>query len=74
MSPSTLDQEACSKIVDYIVEASKEIERLNREMEELEQFIHYDITAYKKYRVKRGARDAMYQQIRDCHEALRVLV
>ena len=33
-----------------------------------------DIVGYKRYRVKRAARDNMIQQIRDCEEALRNLV
>ena len=62
------------KIVNYIVQASREISRLQAEMEELEPYIHDDITAYKKYRMKREARkNTMLQQIRDWEEALRTL-
>jgi hypothetical protein len=69
-STHSLDHAARSRIVSYIVDASKEIDRLNSEMEELEPQIHYDILAYKKYKVKKGAKDAMRQQIQDCYETL----
>jgi molecular chaperone DnaK (HSP70) len=61
------------KIVNYIVQASREISRSQAEMEELEPYIRDDITAYKKYRMKMEARNTMLQQIRDCEEALRTL-
>jgi hypothetical protein len=61
------------KIVDYIVQASREISRLQAEMEELEPYIHDDITAYKKYRMKREARKNTMLQFRDWEEALRTL-
>jgi methionine aminopeptidase len=62
------------KIVNDILQASREISRLQAEMEELEPYIHDFITAYKNYRMKREARkNTMLQQIRDCEEALRTL-
>jgi FtsZ-binding cell division protein ZapB len=61
------------KIVNDIVQASREISRLQAEMEELEPYVHNDITAYKKYRMKREARNTMLQQIRYWQEALRTL-
>jgi hypothetical protein len=42
-------------------------------MEELEPYIHDDITAYKKYRMKREARKNTMLQFRDWEEALRIL-
>jgi hypothetical protein len=72
---SALDREARSRIVSYIIEASKEADRLERELWDLQPYIFDDIVvAYKRYRVKRAARDYMIQQIRDCEEALRNLV
>jgi hypothetical protein len=61
------------KIVNYIVQASREISRLQAEMEELEPYIHDDITAYKKYRMKREARKKTMLQFRGWEEALRTL-
>jgi hypothetical protein len=52
---------------------SLRLKKWRGEMEQLEPQIHYDITAYKKYRIKRGAVDAMLGQIRDCEAALRTL-
>ena len=71
---SALDREARSRIVLYIIEASKEADRLERELWDLQPYIFVDIVAYERYRVKRAARDYMIQQIRDCEEALRNLV
>jgi|SRR5215217_4593386 hypothetical protein len=71
---SALDRKARSRIVWYIIEASKEADRLERELWDLQPYIFDDIVAYKRYRVKRAARDYMIQQIRDCEEALRNLV
>jgi hypothetical protein len=42
-------------------------------MEELEPYIHDDITAYKKYRMKREARKNSMLQFRGWEEALRTL-
>lgn len=61
------------KIVNYIVQASIEISRLQAEMEELEPYIHDDITAYKNYRMKWEARNNTMLQFRDWEEALRTL-
>jgi hypothetical protein len=71
---SALDREARSRIVSYIIEASKEADRLERELWDVQPYIFDDIVAYKRYRVKRAARDYMIQQIRGCEEALRNLV
>jgi hypothetical protein len=46
---------------------------LDKELESLEAFTHYDALAYKKYKVKKGAKDAIRQQIQDCYEALKSL-
>lgn len=70
---TTLDHVARSRIVEYIVDAQKEVERLDKELESLEPFIHYNVLAYKKYKVKEDAKDAMRQQFQDCYEALKSL-
>ena len=70
---TTLDHVARSRIVEYIVDAQKEVERLDKELESLEPFIHYNVLAYKKYKVKKDAKDAMRQQIQDYYEALKSL-
>lgn len=70
---TTLDYAARSRIVEYIVDAQKEVERLDKELESLEPFIYYNVLAYKKHKVKKGAKDAMRQQIQDCYEALKCL-
>jgi DNA primase catalytic subunit len=66
-----LDDAARRRIVDYLIETLKEVSRLNEEIKELEPHIDGDKEAYKKYKLKIGARDEMIQQIRDCEEALR---
>jgi hypothetical protein len=63
---TTLDHAARSSLVEYIADAQKGVERLDKELKSLEHFIHYDVLAYKKYKVKKGAKDAMRQQIQDC--------
>jgi hypothetical protein len=65
-SPSTHDK----KIVSYIVSLTEEINTLNKEIEDLEPFIHEPDKYYRKYKLKIGARDAMRQQRKDCEEAL----
>lgn len=70
---TTLDHAAPSRLVEYIVDAQKGVERLDKELKLLEHFIYYDVLAYKKYKVKKGAKDAMRQQIQDCYEALKSL-
>jgi vacuolar-type H+-ATPase subunit I/STV1 len=70
---TTLDHVARSRIVEYIVDAQKEVERLDKELESLEPFIHYNVLAYKKYKEKEDAKDAMRQQFQDCYEALKSL-
>ncbi len=66
-----LDDAGRRKIVDSLIEALKEVSRLNEEIKELEPHIDGDKEAYKKYKLKIGARDEMTQKIRDCEEALR---
>ena len=62
-----------SKLVSYIISAQKEIERLDKDLALLEPFLDYDILAYKKWKVKKGAKDAMLEQIQDCIEGLKSL-
>ncbi len=68
----SLDNSERSRIVSQIVSLTEEIERLNKEIEELEPTIHYNESDYKKYKLKISTRDAMKQQLADCRECLRV--
>lgn len=70
---TTLDHAARSRLVEYIADAQKGVERLDKELKSLGPFIHYDVLAYKKYKVKKGAKDAMCPQIQDCYEGLKCL-
>ena len=67
---TVLTHDERSKIISYLVELSKEKEKLEKEADELLPHIDFSEKAYSSYKLKMGAISDVRQQMKDCHDQL----
>jgi hypothetical protein len=65
-----LNPDEQSKLVNYMIEATREVVKLNDEIIHLERMIDFDVGAYERYKRLIGARDAIREQIKQIEELL----
>ncbi len=70
-SSSYLDHSERRNIVQYIHDASDEVERFEAKARELEPSIYADSQTYRKFRMYKAAAPMQKQQVRDLEALLR---